>query len=236
MAAMDQAPSPSSALEESGRAPSSSMPATTRGCIVFFTRNDIAGDGGGGVVRHRNCHLGGERRMLIVVELDCDRLTESLDEDVVEVLWRRLAYKDSSGGEEGTREAGGKQFEPRFMKLCYWYFFKVLAFGAMDAAEHPKLVSMAMDMAAVMNGCFLSANMFAGLLRSSADARRALGCSSGGLARVQAEEPPHVQRARPGGEVHPWEVNSAVRVPSLSEEYIVILDDYQQTGEELAPS
>jgi hypothetical protein len=53
--------------------------------IVFFTRNDIAGEssassllghGGGGVVRHRNCHLGVER-MLIVVELDGDRLTES---------------------------------------------------------------------------------------------------------------------------------------------------------------
>jgi hypothetical protein len=52
-----------------------------------------------------------------------------------------------------------------------WYFFKVLAFGSTNTAEHPELVSMAMDMAVEMDRCFGLMEVFAQLLRSNFDAR-----------------------------------------------------------------
>ncbi|CAN6170582.1 unnamed protein product [Urochloa humidicola] len=210
--------------------------------IVFFNRSDIIAAGErsmcSGVVKHRNFHLDeGQAPMLIVVELDGDRLTENLDEDVVEVLWHRLysAYKNSVPrgskiivtSQSGNIASFGTAPPLRlrfFSREAYWYFFKVLAFGAMDAAEHPKLASIATDMAVVLNRCFLGLNIFSRLLRSNADAR--FWSAALETLREFTRGNEYMTGAN-DREVHPWGVNSAVHVPSVSQ-HMVILDDYQQ--------
>ncbi|OEL13034.1 hypothetical protein BAE44_0025947 [Dichanthelium oligosanthes] len=219
--------------------------------IMLFTRNDLAGESaasslrdGCGVVKHHNRDLEGQR-MLIVVELDGDKFTQNLDDDTVEALWQRLysAYKNciprgskiivTSRSDKiasfGTTVPLRLQFLSR---EAYWYLFKVLTFGAMDAAEHPKLASVAMDMAVVLNGCFLSANIFSGLLRSNIDVR----FWSAALAILQEFKQRNIVSGlmRSNVNVRYQRVNSAVHIPSVSE-HIVILDDYQQMGS-AAPS
>uniref|UniRef100_A0A0E0R4K0 NB-ARC domain-containing protein n=1 Tax=Oryza rufipogon TaxID=4529 RepID=A0A0E0R4K0_ORYRU len=49
----------------------------------------------------------------------------------------------------------------------FWYYFKALAFGSMDPDEHPKLASLAMQLATEMNGSFLSATIYGELLRAN---------------------------------------------------------------------
>uniref|UniRef100_J3N697 Uncharacterized protein n=1 Tax=Oryza brachyantha TaxID=4533 RepID=J3N697_ORYBR len=49
----------------------------------------------------------------------------------------------------------------------YWYYFKALAFGSMDPDEHPRLASLAMQLAAEMKGAFLAATVFGQLLRDN---------------------------------------------------------------------
>uniref|UniRef100_A0A0D3HIJ7 NB-ARC domain-containing protein n=1 Tax=Oryza barthii TaxID=65489 RepID=A0A0D3HIJ7_9ORYZ len=51
----------------------------------------------------------------------------------------------------------------------FWYYFKALAFGSMDPDEHPKLASLAMQLATEMNGSFLSATIYGELLRANPD-------------------------------------------------------------------
>jgi hypothetical protein len=58
-----------------------------------------------------------------------------------------------------------------FTAEVYWYFFKVRTFGSTDTRDHPKLVSIAMDLAQEMNGCFFSASVWSGLLKANFDAR-----------------------------------------------------------------
>ncbi|XP_062208787.1 uncharacterized protein LOC133910296 [Phragmites australis] len=53
----------------------------------------------------------------------------------------------------------------------YWHFFKVLAFGSADPADHPKLVSIAMGMVEEMKGSFMALNILSSLMHSSMDAR-----------------------------------------------------------------
>ncbi|KAL6627631.1 hypothetical protein ACP70R_031357 [Stipagrostis hirtigluma subsp. patula] len=53
----------------------------------------------------------------------------------------------------------------------YWYFFKLLAFGSADPAEHPELASIVMDMAAETKGSFMALNILSRLMSSSLDAR-----------------------------------------------------------------
>ncbi|CAL4947715.1 unnamed protein product [Urochloa decumbens] len=40
---------------------------------------------------------------------------------------------------------------------AYWYFFKVLAFGSTNPDDHPELASLAMEIAARSEGCFVGA-------------------------------------------------------------------------------
>ncbi|CAN6196681.1 unnamed protein product [Urochloa humidicola] len=100
----------------------------------------------------------------------------------------------------------------------------------MDAEEHPKLASIAMDMAVVLSKCFLAANMWSRVLRSNADARfwsAALATLREFMRRNEYMSDAHDR------EVHPWGVESAVHIPSVSQR-LVILDDYQQMGEDAA--
>ncbi|KAF0895884.1 hypothetical protein E2562_016607 [Oryza meyeriana var. granulata] len=49
----------------------------------------------------------------------------------------------------------------------YWYFFKAFAFGSMDPDEHPKLASLGLQVANVMNGSFIGATVIGELLRAN---------------------------------------------------------------------
>ncbi|KAL6647281.1 hypothetical protein ACP70R_014718 [Stipagrostis hirtigluma subsp. patula] len=136
-----------------------------------------------GVIKHRN-HAIDEERVLAIVELDgIKNDSEGVEGTVIEGLLGRLhsAFEASipncvskiivtSRSDKissiGTVEP--LRLQP-FTQEAFWYFFKVRAFGSADAAEHPKLVSIAMDMAAEMNGCFGAANIFSGMLRSNLD-------------------------------------------------------------------
>ncbi|KAM0863269.1 hypothetical protein ACQ4PT_044711 [Festuca glaucescens] len=53
----------------------------------------------------------------------------------------------------------------------YWYYFKALAFGGMDAGDHPRMAAMGKEMARQLDGTFLGARMVGTLLRSKFDVR-----------------------------------------------------------------
>ncbi|PAN28767.1 hypothetical protein PAHAL_5G177900 [Panicum hallii] len=50
---------------------------------------------------------------------------------------------------------------------AYWYFFKVMAFGSTNPADHPELASIAMEIAAGLEGCFVGAHVICGFLRAN---------------------------------------------------------------------
>ncbi|KAL6880312.1 hypothetical protein ACP4OV_011877 [Aristida adscensionis] len=210
--------------------------------IVFFARNDIAVDESvvslrdRGVIKHRNYDLEGQR-MLVIVELDGDRFSENPDENTIEELWQRLystckncippdskfivTSQSNKIASFGTMHPLRLQF---FSQEAYWYFFKVLTFGAMDTVEHKKLMSIAMDMAAMLNGCFIGANIISGMLRSNINAQ----FWSMALATMR-EFTQRNHDVSSANHPDPWEVNGAIRTPKVSER-IVILDDYQMVG------
>uniref|UniRef100_A0A0E0ITN3 NB-ARC domain-containing protein n=1 Tax=Oryza nivara TaxID=4536 RepID=A0A0E0ITN3_ORYNI len=127
-----------------------------------------------GVIKHQNYSIGGDR-ILIIIELMGD-----IDEGV----WGRLysASKSSvavgckiivtSRSDKivsfGTTQALRVNF---FTQEAYWYFFKVRTFGSLDAEEHPKLASLAMDMAREMNQCFMGSCIYSVLLKANFNAR-----------------------------------------------------------------
>ncbi|VAH21688.1 unnamed protein product [Triticum turgidum subsp. durum] len=55
-------------------------------------------------------------------------------------------------------------------KEAYWYFFKMLVFGSTDPEEHPRLTSIAMELALRMCGSFICAYVIAALLRENLSA------------------------------------------------------------------
>ncbi|CAO2192906.1 unnamed protein product [Urochloa humidicola] len=78
-------------------------------------------------------------KVLIIIELYGD-----FDDS----LWQRMQYL--------TPEA-------------FWYFFKVRLFGSIDMTDHPKLASLAMDMARELKCCFMGANILIEMLKSNFD-------------------------------------------------------------------
>src|SRR6266508_467701 len=50
---------------------------------------------------------------------------------------------------------------------AYWYFFKTLAFGEHESYDWTKLASLGMEIAALLNGSFLAANVVASLMRAN---------------------------------------------------------------------
>ncbi|XP_006662757.1 disease resistance protein RGA2-like [Oryza brachyantha] len=55
----------------------------------------------------------------------------------------------------------------RLSEEGYWYYFKALAFGSMDPDEHPRLASLAMQVANEMNGSFIGATIIGDVLRAN---------------------------------------------------------------------
>jgi hypothetical protein len=122
----------------------------------------------------------------------------------------------------GTTQPLKVQF---FTPEVYWYFFKVRTFGSTDTRDHPKLVSIAMDLAQEMNGCFFGASVFSGLLKANFNAH----FWSTALAIVK--EFKRVNLSLFGDKCADlWQALEPVflrRVNTTSSEYLVIVHDYE---------
>jgi len=54
---------------------------------------------------------------------------------------------------------------------AYWYFFKVMAFGSTNPADHPELASIVMEIAAGLERSFVGAHVICGFLRANMQRR-----------------------------------------------------------------
>ncbi|CAL5080084.1 unnamed protein product [Urochloa decumbens] len=129
---------------------------------------------GAGVIKHENRAESGGGRVLIIVELE---------RDISGDLWQRLYSTVKNRFAQGSKiivtsrsdsiARFGTTLPIRLQFLtqeAFWYFFKVRTFGSVDVVmEHPKLASIAMEMAREMSGCFMGATIFGGMLRSRLD-------------------------------------------------------------------
>ncbi|CAN6180025.1 unnamed protein product [Urochloa humidicola] len=139
--------------------------------IVLLSGGDLVGKGmealadGAGLIKHENrTESGGGSRALIVVELD---------RDINDEPWRRLYSTVKNHFAHGSKiivtsrsdkiVRFGTSLPLRLQFLtqeAYWYFFKVRSFGSVDVVmEHPKLASIALELAREMSGCFMRANI-----------------------------------------------------------------------------
>ncbi|CAL5018892.1 unnamed protein product [Urochloa decumbens] len=154
--------------------------------ILSFTFGDLKDDGSsvslrrsGGAIKHRR-HIIDEERVLVIVELDGERNTKGLDETIMESSLRGFysTYKTripcatkiivTSRSEKIASFATTEPLRLRpLSREAFWYFFKVRVFGSTDAADHPKLASIAMDMADEVDGSFAAASIFGELVRSN---------------------------------------------------------------------
>uniref|UniRef100_A0A0D9WUW9 NB-ARC domain-containing protein n=1 Tax=Leersia perrieri TaxID=77586 RepID=A0A0D9WUW9_9ORYZ len=182
-----------------------------------------------GLIKHQNHTTDGER-ILIIIELV---------RDIDDSVWRRLysaSKKIVTNGSKiivasrsdkvvsfGTTQALRVKF---FTEEAYWYFFKVRTFGSLDAEEHPKLASIAMDMAREMEGCFMGSCIYSVLLKANLNTQ----LWSTALARIREFKYKNnlIYNAYFAG--GPWEAAKPAyvrRVNNISSEYLVILEDYQ---------
>ncbi|WVZ61517.1 hypothetical protein U9M48_011378 [Paspalum notatum var. saurae] len=160
--------------------------------LALLTATSNGGGGGGGAVEHRQ--QGGnsinqeeiDGEVLVIVELDGERNSQGQDAMVAtERLLERFCSSTSTCCKSRVTKiivTGRSEKMSRFgtvepLRLrpmtpeAFWYWVKARAFGSTDAAEHPQMVAIAMDMAAEMDGVFAAADVFGGLLRSNFSAR-----------------------------------------------------------------
>ncbi|XP_066393522.1 putative disease resistance protein RGA3 [Miscanthus floridulus] len=180
------------------------------------------------VIKHRSRAMG-EERILVIIEL-----IGGMDEDV----WRKF-YSDckrhvaggskiivASRSDKIARFGTTQPLEIKFLTPEeYWYFFKVRMFGSTDPEGHPKLASIAMDLARETNGKFFTVSVLSSLLRANFDAH----FWSMALARIRK-----FKRINPllYGEKHVdfWQGLEPINVPRVnktSSEYLVILHGYE---------
>ncbi|KAK3165294.1 hypothetical protein QOZ80_1AG0031440 [Eleusine coracana subsp. coracana] len=147
--------------------------------IVFFTGGDIIGAGNtaalrnSGAVKHQDLTAASPShgRSLVVIELDGEMEEET---------WRRLYSSAASIMEHGSKIIVASRSEKvtsfgtaqalrlKFLpQEAYWYFFKTLTFGSANPDDHPKLASLGMEIAAMMKGSFLGANIVGGMMRDN---------------------------------------------------------------------
>ncbi|CAL4902101.1 unnamed protein product [Urochloa decumbens] len=146
--------------------------------ILVYSRNCLKDETAAGfrdncLIKHQNDNAL-EEKLLIVIELSWD---------VDDETWERLYSSErsmphgskmiiTSRSKEivrfGTTQALSLKCLPT---EAYWYFFKRLAFGSDDPEQHPKLVSMAMEMAHKMKGSFMYAHIASALLRANFNIR-----------------------------------------------------------------
>uniref|UniRef100_A0A0E0LGE7 NB-ARC domain-containing protein n=1 Tax=Oryza punctata TaxID=4537 RepID=A0A0E0LGE7_ORYPU len=201
--------------------------------IVYFSDDDLKDANmvtlrDRGAIKHQNHGTCGER-ILIVIELI---------RDIDEGVWRRLYSVYKSCVPNGSKIIVASQSDKiarfgttqairveLFTKEAYWHFFKVRTFGSINAQEHPKLASIAMDMARELDGCFMGASIYSGLLKANFSARfwnMALACIREFKRTNLLVYGAHID--------NPWQTSEPTyvrKVNKTSSEYLVILDDYQ---------
>ncbi|XP_062219964.1 disease resistance protein RGA2-like [Phragmites australis] len=200
--------------------------------IIFFTGGDFGAEDmatlrGSGVIKHQDLTAGKHGRSLVVIELAGD-----MDEET----WRRLYTSAASNMEHGSKiivtsrsakiTAFGTAQALRLKLLpqeAYWYFFKVLAFGSTNPNDHPKLASIGMEIAVLLNGAFLGANVVASLMRANLNAQfwsRVLECLRDFTSKhllMFGEHPLHlVQKGKP---VHIWRMTRTQHVVTICKIY-----------------
>ncbi|XP_037480269.1 uncharacterized protein LOC119357395 [Triticum dicoccoides] len=128
----------------------------------------------GGRIKHRNRGMGGARTLIIIeLFLDIDksewkRLYSSARSCIGNGSKIIITSRSDKISNFGTTEPLRLQF---FTQEAYWYFFKVRTFGSTSTEDHPKLAAMAMEMARLANGCFITATIFSVLLKANFDHR-----------------------------------------------------------------
>ncbi|RLN29437.1 hypothetical protein C2845_PM05G31190 [Panicum miliaceum] len=144
--------------------------------ILFYTGDDlkdvtVSSFKDKCLIKHRHAdNASSDERVLVVIEL--------LD-DVDDETWNNL-YSSQRSIAQGSKMIITSRSESisRFgtaqalrMKClpveAYWYLFKTAAFGGDDPGQHPKMASIALEMANLMQGSFIFASTGAALLNSN---------------------------------------------------------------------
>lgn len=122
------------------------------------------------VIKHQNI-ASDEERSLVVIELlgDVDKgawksLLQSYERCMTHGSKIIITTQSEKVVSLGTTEAVWLKCLPR---EAYWYFFKTLVFRSTDPEEHPKLTSIAMELALECRGSFICAYIGASLLRAN---------------------------------------------------------------------
>ncbi|XP_006654698.1 disease resistance protein RGA2-like [Oryza brachyantha] len=124
---------------------------------------------------HRNDAMDG--RFLLVIELLGDVDDRTLKKVYSSFRNRKHMTREmkviiTSRSEKIVRLGTTQALRLKFLPFeAYWYLFKVLAFGSTDPEEHPKLASMAMEIAEVLRDCFLCAHIGGALLKANFSAQ-----------------------------------------------------------------
>uniref|UniRef100_A0ACD5WLW8 Uncharacterized protein n=1 Tax=Avena sativa TaxID=4498 RepID=A0ACD5WLW8_AVESA len=189
----------------------------------------------GGRIKHQNRRMG-SGRILIIIELFLD-----IDRHVWKRLYSAARSRIRSGckiiiasrsekiASYGTTQPIRLQF---FTQELYWYFFKVRTFGSTRVEDHPKLTAMAMDMARLMNRCFMGAAIFTGLLKANFSPR----FWSMVLATLRNIRRKNILLyGKPFAD--PWQIAEPVYVrrAKRTSECFIILADYQACSAETEP-
>ncbi|XP_047059111.1 putative disease resistance RPP13-like protein 1 [Lolium rigidum] len=129
------------------------------------------------IIKHPGEHNTSRKKSsLVILELAEDEVPD-------EGRWRRLcssAFCNGIGSKiivTSRSEAAERLGTEHALRLkclnqeAYWHYFKTLAFGSTNPEEHPKLVSIAMDICAEEKGSFIGANIACSLLKANLDAR-----------------------------------------------------------------
>ncbi|KAM0840883.1 hypothetical protein ACQ4PT_059365 [Festuca glaucescens] len=147
--------------------------------ILFYSKNDLMDETittfrDNCVTRHQNI-ASDEERLLVVIELLGD---------VDEGVWKRVLHTSERCMTHGSKIIITSRSEKMasfgtteaiqlncLSREAYWYFFKMLVFGSTDPEEHPKLTSIAMELALEMRGSFTTAYHVAAILRENLSAQ-----------------------------------------------------------------
>ncbi|CAM0145239.1 unnamed protein product [Urochloa decumbens] len=165
----------------------------------------------------------GNGRSLAVIELAGD-----MDEEA----WSRLYCSAASSMGQGSKIVITSRSEKiaslgttKALRLkalpqeAYWYFFKALAFGSANPSDQPKLASLAMEIAALLNGTFLGANVVGSLMRANQNTEfwfRLLQCFRDYTRKhllMFGEHP--IKLTEQGRPVHTWSMARSHDVPTI---------------------
>ncbi|RLM98061.1 hypothetical protein C2845_PM06G00410 [Panicum miliaceum] len=142
--------------------------------ILFYTGNDledmtVSSFRDKCLIKHHTDNASAERLLIVIEILD----------DVDDATWNGL-YSSQRSIAQGSKmiitsrseriERFGTAQALRMKCLsveAYWYLFKMAAFGGDDPAQHPKMASLALEMASLMQGSFIFTSIGAALLSAN---------------------------------------------------------------------